>query len=1061
MKRETINILKMTIHYLAMKWLPRGLLCMFLLTGLRVCAQEKEDWYLKKVLDNSSGLPQNSIVSIYFDNKTGFLWLTTESGVVRYDGVDPYVFDKRTHPNMKTGRMSVFFSTVKEGVFSLEKGGNLLYNIAGSRVNEYKKDGIEVPDLLYAYFKGSFNSISSMNEILRRIPFNEKRNLSNYDFYGSPFSILALTDSTWLSYSADFFKVYNGKTLIGSWKKPVAEVPTLINSGNHAYALNDNGSGFFIEPEKMSCKRISSTDTAFLRGKPVIFFDPVNKQPLLLNGNKLYKIRFSAETVAADYVATLQDLPNNVVSILIHPKGNLIFAGTTLNGLFVYEKNPFKTYKAQGKLNITGKIDVERNNIYACVMPDSDHIITSTSVLFDLKTGGFSTLPFLNSQPLSLLSDKDKKIWYAYSDTLFKLGYRTHKPEVKIPVHPGRNSPLKINVLKTMLQSSHGKIWVSTLLYIGYLENDNLIEYISFPNDFVFECLAESSTGELFGGNISGVYRIDTLKKQLVLLDKVKAKSVRSLYIDKEQHCWITTYGNGFFMYDLTTEKFYSFPVDSKGYLLFSHVFCDDGKGNFLVPTNRGLFRINKAHLLNIAGGTEKNLFYQYFDINSGLLGNEFNGGCSPAYNKLPNGNIFFPSLNGLVRVNVNLLPETSDYPLFINRVDTKNASYTDSTGYNFSKDERSITWNLCFAQWEQQYSPGLSYKLDNDTGWTYLPEGARSIQLTELKGGDHHLYIRYKTGFLPQAFSSLTVPFNIAKKYYEFPLFWIICLALMLVIIYVTVRVKTKNLDRINTQLENKVTEKTKELVLKNAELNEILTDLQETNLFKSRLISLLGHDIMIPLQYIGKVALQLKMYYEQLNKDTILGSVGDIHITSSQILLYCESLIHWVKLQNSKFIPQLNSAFLVSDILNELTAFHLPFNAEKGNRIVIEADHDLFFYQDPLLVKIILHNLLLNASKFTAGGTITIKAHTEDNLLILTVEDTGKGMTAEKVLNLNNFKPLDSNPGTNQEKGWGIGYTIIMDLLKFANGSLFVESRLNEGTTVTIRLPLYEEAE
>lgn len=1061
MKRETINILKMNIHHLALKWLPKGLLCMFLLAGLPAYAQPKGDWYLKKVLDNSNGLPQNSIVSMYFDNKTGFLWLTTESGVVRYDGVEPFVFDKRIHPNMKTGRMSVFFSTVKEGVFALEKSGSLLYNIASSRVNEYKNDTVIFPRLIASNFKGSFSSISSMNEILKMLPKGEKDEINKYDFFSAPMSILALSSNTWMSYSADHFKFFNEKTILGSWKKQATEIPTLINWGNKAYALNDNGSGYFIDPEKMSCKRVSCADTAFLRGEPAIFFDPVNKQPLLLNGDKLYKIKFAGETVTADYVATLNDLPNNVVSILIHPLGNQIFAGTTLKGLFVYEKNPFRTYQAQGKLNITGKIEVDKNNIYTCVMPDSDHIITSTSVLFDLNTGNFSDLPTFNTGQFSILLDKDRNLWYGNGFMLGKYRYGSNKSELKIPLPPGRNSQLTYNVLRTILQSSRGRIWLSTNSYLGYLENDKIIEYISHPDNAIIECMAESSTGALFGGNMTGIYRLDTLKKQLVFLEKVHARSVRSLYIDNEQHCWITTYGNGFYMYDLINEKFHSFPVDSKGYLLFSHVFCEDGKGNFLVPTNRGLFRINKAHLLNIAGNTEKTLFYQYFDINSGLQGNEFNGGGSPAYNKHPNGNIFFPSLDGLVRVNVSLLPDGGNYPLFINRVDTKNASYTDSTGYNFSKDERSMTWNLCFAQWEQLYSPGLSYKLDNDTAWTYLQEGIRSIQLSELKGGDHLLNIRFKTGFSPKAYSTLTIPFHIAKKYYEFLLFWIICLALMLVIIYVTVRVKTKNLDRINTQLENKVTEKTKELVVKNAELNEILIDLQETNLFKSRLISLLGHDIMIPLQYIGKVALQLKMYYEQLNKDTILGSVGDIHITSSQILLYCESLIHWVKLQNSKFIPQLNSAFLVSDILNELTAFHLPFNAEKGNRIVIEADHDLFFYQDPLLVKIILHNLLLNASKFTAGGTITIKAHTEDNLLILTVEDTGRGMTAEKVLNLNNFKPLDSNPGTNQEKGWGIGYTIIMDLLKFANGSLFVESRLNEGTIVTIRLPLYEEAE
>ena len=116
------------------------------------------------------------------------------------------------------------------------------------------------------------------------------------------------------------------------------------------------------------------------------------------------------------------------------------------------------------------------------------------------------------------------------------------------------------------------------------------------------------------------------------------------------------------------------------------------------------------------------------------------------------------------------------------------------------------------------------------------------------------------------------------------------------------------------------------------------------------------------------------------------------------------------------------------------------------------------MFCYQDPTLVRIILHNLLLNANKFTVQGKINIAAIKENERLIITVRDTGKGMDESKVNLLNQLQPLRPTPGTSKEKGWGMGYKVIIEMLKFTGGALLVNSRLNEGTEVIINLPCRE---
>ncbi len=237
----------------------------------------------------------------------------------------------------------------------------------------------------------------------------------------------------------------------------------------------------------------------------------------------------------------------------------------------------------------------------------------------------------------------------------------------------------------------------------------------------------------------------------------------------------------------------------------------------------------------------------------------------------------------------------------------------------------------------------------------------------------------------------------------------------------------------------------------------NETLKNLRQSNLFKSSLISLLGHDMMTPLRYIAKVALQLKTYHERISKKTTIESLNEINVTASKLQFFGESIIHWIRLQNSEFKPQVENINLYK-LVNELAEFHQPQMNEKGSRIITDIPFNLHCYQDPTLIKIILHNLLVNSNKFTDNGLIEIQIKKEDHWLHMMVQDNGKGMSPEKVASLNSLKPISSGLGTQVETGWGMGYAIIIDMLKFSRGKLHVASKINEGTIVVITIPGFD---
>jgi signal transduction histidine kinase len=69
--------------------------------------------------------------------------------------------------------------------------------------------------------------------------------------------------------------------------------------------------------------------------------------------------------------------------------------------------------------------------------------------------------------------------------------------------------------------------------------------------------------------------------------------------------------------------------------------------------------------------------------------------------------------------------------------------------------------------------------------------------------------------------------------------------------------------------------------------------------------------------------------------------------------------------------------------------------------------------------------------------------------------ISDTGTGMPKNKVDMLNNAEPVNSKAGTNEEPGWGLGYRLILDMLRLCQGRLYIVSEIKQGTVVTVVLP------
>jgi cell cycle sensor histidine kinase DivJ len=132
-----------------------------------------------------------------------------------------------------------------------------------------------------------------------------------------------------------------------------------------------------------------------------------------------------------------------------------------------------------------------------------------------------------------------------------------------------------------------------------------------------------------------------------------------------------------------------------------------------------------------------------------------------------------------------------------------------------------------------------------------------------------------------------------------------------------------------------------------------------------------------------------------------------------------------------------------------------------ENGIDLIASAPQDLpSMTADPLAFKQIVLNLVSNAIKFTErGGKVTVAAQVEGVRLVLRVSDTGVGIAADDLKRIGDPFFQAGKTYQRRHEGTGLGLSIVKSLVALHSGELAVQSKVDEGTTVTVALPLIFE--
>ncbi|MCX7853584.1 MAG: GAF domain-containing protein, partial [Caldilineales bacterium] len=273
------------------------------------------------------------------------------------------------------------------------------------------------------------------------------------------------------------------------------------------------------------------------------------------------------------------------------------------------------------------------------------------------------------------------------------------------------------------------------------------------------------------------------------------------------------------------------------------------------------------------------------------------------------------------------------------------------------------------------------------------------------------------------------------------------------------------RHLQDYAAELERRVAERTaalqaanEELRRAHAEVSRALERERELSELKSRFVSMVSHEIRTPLTAILSSAELLERYGARWPEEKRLTHLHRIQSTVQRMTTLLEDVL-WVSRAEAGrlgFHPKpIELVAFCEELLEEAR-----LSATDRHRFQFEPENlpepgRLAAVMDEQLLRHILHNLLANAVKYSPqGGTIRLTLRCEGNRAVFIIADQGIGIPAADLPRL--FEPFHRGRNVGAITGTGLGLHIVRRAIELHGGSIQVESREGDGTTVTVVLPL-----
>jgi signal transduction histidine kinase len=265
------------------------------------------------------------------------------------------------------------------------------------------------------------------------------------------------------------------------------------------------------------------------------------------------------------------------------------------------------------------------------------------------------------------------------------------------------------------------------------------------------------------------------------------------------------------------------------------------------------------------------------------------------------------------------------------------------------------------------------------------------------------------------------------------------------------------QQLQEANTQLEDRVVQRTRALMQANRRLSAQWLRLQRANGFKNEILGTVAHDLKNPLGVIlGRTEMLTELIAAGSSRDSVNAQVDHIRDATKRLTSMVDHLISDA-MADAFDITIRREAVDIAALVTEVADANQPLAVNKQQSIAVSAVPNLITACDADRIREAIDNLISNAIKYSPiGGKISVLVGREAKQTVIRVADEGAGLSPEDIGRLfGRFQRLSAKP-TAGESSTGLGLSIVKRIIDMHGGEVTANSGgPGEGATFTISLP------
>jgi signal transduction histidine kinase/ligand-binding sensor domain-containing protein len=811
----------------------------------------------------------------------------------------------------------------------------------------------------------------------------------------------------------------------------------------------------------------------------------------------------------------ISSLSSNAIYCIYEDKQKNVWLGNYATGLniIMQNKRKFEVYNNQGlegrKLNNKSVLSIAEGGRGRVLIGTDGGGLNS----FDTRTHHFNYYTQDNSGICSnivksLLKDSEGNIWIGtYAGGICRGKLSPEGAFLASPIRSLDSSGIRHLNVWSMCEDQKKQIW------IGLLEA-GIDCFVAPSNRFVAYPYVDDQANGLPSGNIMalitdkknnvwvgtgggglclfhpGSKSFSSLRNNANDPNSLISNDVLTLFEDSDGHLWIGTKKGGLsLLLDVRTKQFKNYG--SKEGLECNNVYgiLEDGKKNLWMSTDNGIFRFDRR----------KNSFHR-FTLEDGLQSLEYN---SNACFKDSSGFLYFGGPEGFNRFHPDKIWINRSVPnVYISHIKILNhdvepdISYHDKVYFHkpthlldtleLDYTDQALTLEFVCTNYVNRFNNKFSYRLVGfTTEWDTVSANKRFATYTNLAPGNYVFQVRASNNDGVWNVKGKKLVIIVHPPWWMtwwFRTILILSSLLLLIVLYygrvkqinkknrtlsTLVKYRTRELQQVNESLKERneeimqmnshVMEQQNEIIKQKESLEESNLALNESNATKDKFFSIVAHDLRNPVSALSALTEMLQNNYGVLNEDDRSQIVSHIQTSASSLKYLVNNLLDWALIQ-SKHLKVTPTSVNIHKSVEE--CFKVLKNQAHDKEIHLEnrCDAQHFALVDDNMLKTIIRNLVSNSIKFSRKhGIVTL--HTQQvtpTKVMISVSDTGIGMTEEKLEMLMSKGKMASSSGTYNEKGTGIGMVIIKEFIEANHGQLEVTSKLEVGTEFNITFPM-----